>query len=236
MTAYHSIQLLDCANKAYTAHNHYYAMEYKKKRQYHSVDPFNQAFNHQLRFWETVIQRVLAVHSITEENRILRYCTETGYANYHEIDYIAKTDGALTFCEIKLKQCAKIQQTPSGFEQLSTSLDIAQLASLANHGVLVTVNLASLFENACLIPTDDLAELKDIELSLSKTTADIDIFYIDIAQVIPFAKAHNIITQDNIDELVESYHDYLNPMRRLQTQSNLPLNNPFQALRQHTMQ
>ncbi|MCD9527514.1 YraN family protein [Photobacterium carnosum] len=236
MAGYHSIQLLNCKNKAYTAHNHYYAMEYKKKRQHHSVDPLSREFNQQLRFWETVIQRVLALHTTAEEKRILRYCTETGYANYREIDYIAKTDGALTFCEIKLKQCAKIQQTPSGFEQLSTSLDIAQLASLANHGVLVTVNLASLFGNACLIPADDLVELKDIDLSLTKTTAGIDILYIDIKQIIPFAKVHNIITQDHIDELVESYHDYLNPMRRLQTQSNLPLNNPFQALRQHTMQ
>ena len=235
MAGYHSIQLLNCKNKAYTAHNHYYAMEYKKRRQHHSADPFNQAFNHQLRFWETVIQRVLAIHSIAEENRILRYCTNSGYANYREIDYIAKTDGALTFCEIKLKQCAKIQEIPSGFEQLSTSLEIAQLASLANHGVLVTVNLASLFENACLIPTEDLAELKDIELSLTKTTADIDIFYIDVAQIIPFAKAHHIITQNHIDELIESYYDDQNPMRILKQQSRLPINNPFQVLRQHTI-
>ncbi|MGD6740164.1 hypothetical protein ACN08N_19335 [Photobacterium leiognathi subsp. mandapamensis] len=231
MTTYHSIQLLACENPAYTAHNHYYSMEYKKKRQHHSADPFSREFNKQLRFWETVIQRVLALHTAAGEKRILRYCTETGYANYREIDYIAKAADTLTFCEIKLKQCAKKQEVPSGYEQLSKSLAIAQCASLANHGVLITVNLASLFGNESLIPCYELATLNDIQLSLSQTTTGIDVVYIDITQIIPFAKAHNIITQEHIDELIESYHDYQNPMRRLKVQPPLPINNPFQALR-----
>ncbi|MCD9527532.1 hypothetical protein [Photobacterium carnosum] len=49
------------------------------------------------------IMALKIINKLVEKNRILRYCTDTGYANYREIDYIAKTDDALTFCEIKFK-------------------------------------------------------------------------------------------------------------------------------------
>lgn len=185
--------------------------------------------------WEHALRQLLSEIAEEEHHRILRYReSETHQPNYRELDFVAKKNKELCFCEIKLKQNFKtnLKNKASGWRQLNKSIAIASGRYRQLTGLSICVDMSEVYgiESIESIEEDEkYCNVDEIEKYLFiKDTSNV--IWIKSSDIFQRSIQNGLLTIEDGNKIKDSYRALYQPMALLENQTNELKNNPFLTL------
>jgi hypothetical protein len=195
-------------------------------------DSFDVAFNKELITWEKIIQTLLSRVVLEDKNRILQYRTQSGSAQYREIDFIAKVKDRMVLCEIKLKRVYKdkIGDSRSGWKQLNKSIDISchKYSNIA--GLAICVDMSFLYGIDCIIDDDVYCKYNNIKKYFDIASSEKKIIWLNSLDMAKLAVKLSLISIDEVESMKRIFNEKNNPLSTLKEDNNISENKPFKAL------
>ena len=179
--------------------------------------------------WERAIRQLLSEIAEEENHRILRYRdSETHRPYYRELDFVAKRNQELCFCEIKLKQNFKtnIKNKASGWRQLNKSIAIASGRYGQLTGLSICVDMSEVYGLDSIEDGETFCNIGEIEKYLFRKDA-LNVIWIKSSDIFQHSIQNGLLTLEDGNEIKDSYKALYQPMTLLENQTNELKNNPF---------